>query len=324
MASSISVVIPTYNGSAFIRDALDSVFAQTRPPQEIIVVDDASTDGTLDIAADKARGAPVRMHLIRLVKNSGGPARPINVGVGRARAEFIAILDQDDLFLPHKLAVQADFLTSNPDIMFVFGLGGHLKQPSKMSQDQVVIEQLMGLCNRRRDLWIVPSLAGIALLVDKAFFVLGHPGYLFRKKDWCRKGGLDERLRICSDLEFVMWLFTQGMAGLVPDIHYLRRVHGDNLSQSHHLMWREINQINVTYLPWVTSALLDRMEPVDVCRKLHGMGCWVRNGGDYIGAMRIHLAGLRIGFFCRQHLMSLVKLFPHYLLRQLMEPTFII
>src|ERR1041384_767882 len=106
MTDTISVIIPTYNSEKFISQALDSVFRQTRRPMEVLVVDDASTDGTCELVAALAQSAPVRLRLCRLSTNSGGPARPLNVGIGQATGALIATLDHDDLMLPEKLALQ--------------------------------------------------------------------------------------------------------------------------------------------------------------------------------------------------------------------------
>src|SRR4051812_26695488 len=96
----ISVIVPSYNGSAFIAEAIRSTFEQTLLPVEILVVDDASTDNTPDLVEALAKGAPVPVRLIRLTKNCGGPAQPMNLGMAEARGDYAAILDQDDVFLP--------------------------------------------------------------------------------------------------------------------------------------------------------------------------------------------------------------------------------
>jgi glycosyltransferase involved in cell wall biosynthesis len=71
MKANISVVVPTYNGAAFIAEALASVFAQTLPPREIIVADDCSTDDTPTIVKHIASDSPLPIRLIRLEDNSG-------------------------------------------------------------------------------------------------------------------------------------------------------------------------------------------------------------------------------------------------------------
>ena len=96
----ISVVIPLYNGREFIREALDSVLRQTLPPDEIIVVDDGSTDGGAEIVADMARSHPI----VLVSKANGGQSSARNVGIAHANGDLIALLDQDDVWYPHHLA----------------------------------------------------------------------------------------------------------------------------------------------------------------------------------------------------------------------------
>jgi glycosyltransferase involved in cell wall biosynthesis len=98
----ISAVIPCFNAGRWLGEALDSVARQTRPPIEVIVVDDASTDGSAEIA--RTYGGPVR--LVRQDRNRGVSAAR-NRGIAEARGEWIAFLDADDLWKPAKLARQA-------------------------------------------------------------------------------------------------------------------------------------------------------------------------------------------------------------------------
>jgi len=94
----IAVVIPAYNSERFIGAALDSVFAQTRPPAQVIVVDDGSADRSASIA--QARGATV----IRQANAGVSAAR--NSGMRAATQPWLAFLDADDTWLPEKLALQ--------------------------------------------------------------------------------------------------------------------------------------------------------------------------------------------------------------------------
>ncbi len=97
---SVSVIIPAYNAEGFIADAIDSVLGQTLPPYEIIVVDDGSTDGTLDVV----RRYGDRIRLLR--QPNRGPAAARNLGLANARGEFVAFLDADDLWTPRNLELQ--------------------------------------------------------------------------------------------------------------------------------------------------------------------------------------------------------------------------
>ncbi len=117
----VSVVIPTYNGSRFIREALESVFAQTLLPDEIIVVDDASTDGTAELVEQMASESPVPLRVIRLKENSGGPAQPMNVGIECGKCDYVALLDQDDLMDAGKLEHLTGLLNEHPKAGMAFG-----------------------------------------------------------------------------------------------------------------------------------------------------------------------------------------------------------
>jgi glycosyltransferase involved in cell wall biosynthesis len=99
----LSVVIPTYNRSGMVREAVASVLAQTQPAGEVIVVDDGSTDDTAAVL-ESFRSA---IHLISQPHRGVSAAR--NTGIRAAAGEWLAFLDSDDLWLPQKLRVQLDF-----------------------------------------------------------------------------------------------------------------------------------------------------------------------------------------------------------------------
>jgi glycosyltransferase involved in cell wall biosynthesis len=107
----ISVVIPAYNAQHALRATLDSVFAQTWPHIEVIVVDDGSTDHTADLLA--AYGERVRT----IRQRNGGLASARRTGVAAARGELIALMDADDLCRPERLAVQARVLQRWPEVV---------------------------------------------------------------------------------------------------------------------------------------------------------------------------------------------------------------
>ena len=96
----ISVIIPTYNRADRVVAALGSVLAQTRPPDEVIVVDDGSTDNTSE------RLAPYHERIHYVCQPNRGPASARNTGIKQASGELVAFLDSDDLWLPKKLERQ--------------------------------------------------------------------------------------------------------------------------------------------------------------------------------------------------------------------------
>ncbi len=107
----VSVCIGSYNREKYIRETLDSVCGQTYPNIEIIVVDDASTDRTVEIVESYGR----RVRLVRAKRNSGLPSVPRNMALAEATGEFIAFLDSDDSWQPEKIEKQVRFLNQNSE-----------------------------------------------------------------------------------------------------------------------------------------------------------------------------------------------------------------
>ena len=105
----VSVIIPVFNGARYLRAALESVFAQTYRPFEVIVVDDGSADDSGVIAQSFPD--------VRYIQQANqGVAAARNNGIEAARGEFFAFLDQDDLWKPEKLELQIDYLQRHPEI----------------------------------------------------------------------------------------------------------------------------------------------------------------------------------------------------------------
>jgi glycosyltransferase involved in cell wall biosynthesis len=113
----VSVVVPTYNTEHFVGAAVRSVLDAGEPDVEVLVVDDGSTDGSLEAA--RAINDP-RVIVIPIAA-SGGPARPRNVGIARARAPYVSLLDSDDLLKPGRLSASVDALERCPQACFAFG-----------------------------------------------------------------------------------------------------------------------------------------------------------------------------------------------------------
>lgn len=101
----ISVVMPAYKGALFIRDALQSVLAQTFPDWELVCVDDGSKDGSGDIAAEYAE-RDSRIQVLR--QKNGGTSAARNAALAAAKGRYIAFLDEDDLYHPKCLEVLHD------------------------------------------------------------------------------------------------------------------------------------------------------------------------------------------------------------------------
>ncbi len=119
--SRIAVVVPAHDAEGHLLGALESVAAQHRRPDEVIVVDDGSTDGTAELATEWSKDSKLEIRLVERPGPARGPAAARNEGIRRATAERIALLDADDRFLPHHLQVLERGLAAHPTSVLAFG-----------------------------------------------------------------------------------------------------------------------------------------------------------------------------------------------------------
>ncbi len=233
MASPISVVIPSYNGAGFIGAALESIAAQTLPPQEIVVVDDCSQDSTAEIVQGFSRRCSVPIRLLRLATNSGGPTKPMNEGVRESTTPLVAILDQDDLMAPTRLASQVRALEAHSEVPAVIGLLRKIDAIDQPRSPEFAEEF------RRRILSIEHTAAcGCHLLDSPGLYrhVLAHgtltvgSNTAFRRDVWTAIGGFHRELRVAWVLDFCCKLATRGSVAFVDEVVGAYRVHGGNTS----------------------------------------------------------------------------------------------
>ena len=135
----VSVVIALYNSDRYIEETIDSVLSQSYSNFEVIVVDDCSTDNSLEVVKKVSEGDP-RVHLISLDSNSGGPAIPRNRGIDYSKGDYLAFLDADDVWLPSKIKLQLEYMQENEylfsstGVMFIDALGGKIRKNKTLSK----------------------------------------------------------------------------------------------------------------------------------------------------------------------------------------------
>lgn len=116
----VSVIMPCHNGEKYISDAIQSVVSQTFSDWELLVVDDNSSDGSVNTIEDFC-AKDARIKLLHTQKSTGLPSNARNVGIENASGRFIAFLDCDDIWLPTKLARQLPlFETKNVAVVFSY------------------------------------------------------------------------------------------------------------------------------------------------------------------------------------------------------------
>jgi glycosyltransferase involved in cell wall biosynthesis len=200
--ATISLIIPAYNAERFLARALASVFAQSRVPDEIIVIDDGSRDGTAAVAA--GYGTAVRA----VTQANRGPAAARNHGLQLANGELIAFLDADDWLPVGSLALRSERLLRYPHYAGVFG------------GTQIMLAGADGLAEPTPWGEVQPTLNfGCTLLRRSAFTAVG---------------GFDETLIHAEDAD---WLLRAREAGLqfgrIAETVLFARRHGENLTNQH-------------------------------------------------------------------------------------------
>ena len=112
----VSVVLPVYNRAHYVAEAIESVLGQTLPPDELIVVDDGSTDDSVAVVERFARPG---LRVLRQPNGGIGSAR--NAGLRAVTGELVAFIDSDDLWERDKLALQVEAMRASDDVQLVFG-----------------------------------------------------------------------------------------------------------------------------------------------------------------------------------------------------------
>lgn len=182
----VSAIIPLYNQQATIVEAIESVLAQTRPVDEIVVIDDGSTDGSGDVVAQRY-GDEARMRLIRQVNR--GPSAARNTGIRAARSSLLAFLDADDLWLPERIEKQVTVMEEDPSCMFIFTAVIHHNERLNFT----VVEGE----NVDKETYLQKTFFPEDLLVNPS-------SVMVRREVFDEVGCFDESLRQCEDTD--MWL----------------------------------------------------------------------------------------------------------------------
>lgn len=211
----VSVIIPTYNRADYVQEAVASVLAQTFTDHEIIVVNDGSVDDTAERLRPLAESGRIRY----FEQTNGGHSPARNHGLERARGEFVAFLDDDDVWPPEKLAWQVEVLREDAGAGVVYGqkldMGSDVAQPGAYAPEGDVFKHL----------------------ATKGW--IQSPGQvLIRKSLLDRSGGFDPAFWGTEDWD--LWLrlarITRFCYRARPALIYRR--HATNTSKSFLRMWR--------------------------------------------------------------------------------------
>lgn len=221
----ISVVVPVFNRADLLDAALDSVAAQTSPPEEIIVIDDGSENRS-EIEEVALRHG---VHLIR--QENAGPSAARNVGLASARQPWVAFLDSDDTWLSRKLELQWTALSRTSGYGAVISNFRPVTRSGSFDETAFEVNAAYQGIEKRHILGDIYELcaqsAGLALA--RSMFVQPS-GLLVDRETALRIGGFDTRMRRGEDHEFALRLFGATRVLSVENAVVRYRVHPESLS----------------------------------------------------------------------------------------------
>lgn len=250
----ISVIIPAYNYARYLGEAIDSVFAQTYPALEIVVVDDGSADDTSEVLA----GYGDRIRAIRQQNQGVSAAR--NAGISAARGEYVAFLDADDVWHPSKLEAQMARFDADPNLGLVY-----CGAESFNAEGQTMQVWRDGMQGR---------VAINMLRFDRG--VMAAPGcnIVVPKRVAEEIGGFDTRMTVSEDWDFYYRVAARYAIGFTGEALVRYRIHG---SGAH----RNIPEMEKGMLLALTKAFASSDPAVQAVRnlsygRLHRMlaGCY--------------------------------------------------
>lgn len=201
----VSIIMASYNHEKFVHEAIQSVLNQSFQDVELIIVDDASTDNTVNKIKNFS---DTRLKLTVLPTNQGQFVAT-NLGLKQAKGEYIGILNSDDAFSIHKLEEQVSFLDSNPHIGAVF------------SDAELIDEQSQPFLNKKHPYYGVFNTSNKTRFEWLNYFFhhgncICHPSVLIRSRCHQELGYYDPRFANCADFQFWIRLTAKYDIHIIP------------------------------------------------------------------------------------------------------------
>ncbi len=208
---SVSVLMPLFNGSVYVRQAIESILDQTFGDFELLVLNDGSTDASLKVVQEYT-AQEVRMRVIS--RENRGLTYTLNELVSLARAPLIARMDADDIAMPRRLEIQVDFLARNPDIVCVGGAC------------QIIDDAGRYLTTQH------PPTADkdIQALMLQGHCAITHPAATARLAAVRKVGGYDSNYDFAEDIDLWLRLGELGKLANMDDVVLKYRIHSKSVS----------------------------------------------------------------------------------------------
>jgi glycosyltransferase involved in cell wall biosynthesis len=253
----VSVVINFFNAEKFLREAIGSVFKQTYQNWELLLVDDGSTDSSTSIARQYAEAFPGKVRYLKHSRHRNrGAAASRNLGMSRARGRYVAFLDADDVWLPHKLRRQVDILELHAEATMVCGLSRYWSswtgKPEDAARDFTPELGIPG------DIIYEPPVL-LTLVYPLGHANPPHPSDLmFRREVAERVGGFEESFagiyQLYDDQTFLAKVYLKEAVFLSEECWDLYRQHPDSCVSTVTEAGRYY-QVRLSFLDWLEGHL---------------------------------------------------------------------
>jgi len=248
---SIAVIVPAYNAELFIVEALDSAAAQSRRPEQIIVVDDGSSDRTADCVRKWEQHYDGELHVVQ--QDNRGVSAARNAGIRHAKTDLVALLDADDLLFPFHLELLERGFKNNPHILLSFG-------DALYFDSEHIIKGSVFAGTRIEGVQYEEQTDGVRLLRGSVYSSLLWGNYIAPSaslllKNAAEKIGLfDEAIRSAEDRDIFLRLSRIGAFAYYPVVVARKRVHENNATHRRHM-----SQFN-RYQLMVLQKMIDNAE----------------------------------------------------------------
>ncbi|OAI01170.1 glycosyltransferase family 2 protein [Methylomonas methanica] len=302
----ISAVIPAYNSAKFIRAAINSIQAQTSKVDEIIVVDDGSTDDTEQVVKE------ISSAIIYHRQSNQGPSAARNKGIELANGDWIAFLDADDQWTTDKIAKQIQTLQANPELHLIAGdmteidNDDHLITQSVLAKHQM-LENFQHLAGK-------PIPNALAALVKKNFIPTGT--VLVKRQTLLEAGMFNAEIRFGEDLELWAKIATHHPITCLPDILMFRRQHGNNATQANERILIDLVKVMDSIRCYAKQQLVEQSVNPDqlVAEAYWTLGYWHFNFGKRREAAQAFAASLNQKFTLNSLVFFLSSFLPNTLI----------
>lgn len=308
----ISTIIPTYNNADYIEEAINSVLAQSHPVDEIIVIDDGSSDDTetrVNAIAQKTD------KLSYIKQHNQGPSVARNHGIELANGDWIAFLDADDRWPKNKIALQIAALQREPSLQLIAGDMAETDQQGNVQVESVLakhqlLEPFKRLAGR-------PLNNALTALVNKNFIPTGT--VLVKRSALIETGSFNPGIHFGEDLELWAKIACHHPITCLPERLMYRRQHGANATQNTGPMLEDLVKVMNSVSHYGTKQLKQQgTKPSSlVASALTGLGYWHFKQSNYKQARKVFVTSVKTQISKRALLYAAICLLPETVIKRL-------